>query len=287
MLQAMGESNEYGRQRRRWLHFGAATLAAAALPAGAGAGAGAADPPAADSAATLRTFVGLRARLDGQPVFTLARGTDKAISGGEAVPLRGQVIIQITRAIDLGGGAWELPYVEGTLTTEAATFRYRPELANPLTGETHPVAPPAGFFLARLAMDRNGILSNHVETPGGTVIDYSGKVAAEAGLEGHPWATQSLRIRIARPGADVEEAFVTTTQMPSGTARGGFLPSDAMSTSLRPKLPAALGGGRVGSLVSSYYGRKYATLDALRRALDPGHAPLFAPLFEQWRSLLP
>jgi hypothetical protein len=123
MLEAMGESNEYGRQRRRWLRFGAATWAAAALPAGSTPpepkgsqppgreGAGAADPPAADSAATFRTFVGLRARLDGQPVFTLARGTDKAIAGGEAVPLRGQVIIQITRAIDLGEGAWELPYV--------------------------------------------------------------------------------------------------------------------------------------------------------------------------------
>jgi hypothetical protein len=220
------------------------------------------------------------------PVFSIARGTDEAIAEGAAVPLRGQIIIQITRAIDLGDGGWELPYVEGTLTTEPGTFRYQAELANPLTLETRHVAGP-GAYLARLRMDRRGVLDNHVELPGGTTIDYAGHVAAENGIEGRPWATQSLRIRIARPGVEIEEAFVTTTMMQTAMLHRGFMPSDAMSTSFRPKLPAALGGGRSGSLVSTYYGRKYPTLDALRRAMDPGHPALFAPLFEQWHGLLP
>jgi len=279
----MDRQDEQGRKRRELMSLGTAALLAAVIPARC---ARADSGEAATPAATVRKFVELRARLDGKPVFSIARGTDEAIAEGAAVPLRGQIIIQITRAIDLGGGDWELPYVEGTLTTEPGTFRYQAELANPLTHETRHVAGP-GAYLARLRMDRRGVLDNHVELPGGTTIDYAGRVAAESGLENRPWATQSLRIRIARPAAEIEEAFVTTTMMQTGTSRRGFTPSDTMSNSLRPKLPSSLGGGRSGSLVSTFYGRKYPTLDALHRTMDPGHPARFAPLFDQWHGLLP
>jgi hypothetical protein len=285
--------------RREFLVLGVSALAGVASAAGLQA------PPAAESPwdpaiirRTVERFVALRARLDGKPVFTIARGTDEAIldtkgagrdapaMGNLGVPLRGQIIIQMTRAIDLGSGGWELPYVEGTLTTEPGTFRYVPQLLNPLSGETHTVPRPSPY-LARLRMDAVGRLANHVELPGGTTIDYSGEVAAQTGWAGSAWATQSLHIRIARPNVAAEDAYVTTTLMGSGPNRRGFVPADSTSTSLRPQLPLGLGGGRGGSLVSSFVGRKFETPEALRRALDPEQRLLFAPLFDQWRGLLP
>lgn len=284
--------------RREFLALGGCALAGIASAAGS-------QPPRAASPwdpesirRSVVRFVALRARLDGKPVFTIARGTDEAIldtngaardapaMGNLGVPLRGQIIIQMTRAIDLGSGGWELPYVEGTLTTEPGTFRYVPELLNPLSGETHTVPRPSPY-LARLRMDAVGRLANHVELPGGTTIDYSGEVAAQTGWQGSAWATQSLHIRIARPSVAAEDAYVTTTLMGRGATRRGFVPADSMSTSLRPQLPVSLGGGRGGSLVSSFVGRKFETPEALRRALEPDHRPLFAPLFDQWRVLLP
>jgi hypothetical protein len=62
---------------------------------------------------------------------------------------------------------------------------------------------------------------------------------------------------------------------------------DSFSNSMRPQIPAPLALGRKGPLVSSFYGRKYATPDALRRTLTPAQRTLLEPFFDQWRGLLP
>ena len=148
----------------------------------------------------IRRFLALRARLDGRPVFAIARGTDLAIVEGRSIPLRGNLILQATRAIDLGDGSWALPYVETTLVTEHGSFVHRPEWTNPLTGARTPVPKPQ-VSLAHLRMDARGALSNHLEVPSGLVVDYDGVVAAQAGLEGAAWATQTLHLHFRRPGA--------------------------------------------------------------------------------------
>ncbi len=238
------------------------------------------------SAQDARRFLALRARLDGKPVFAIARGTDFAIVEGRSIPLRGNLILQATRAIDLGDGGWALPYVETTVVTEHGSFVHRPEWENPLTGVRQPVATPQ-VSLVRLRMDAAGALSNHLEVPSGLVVDYDGVVAAQAGLEGAAWATQSLHLHFRRPGGDEEDAYVTTTMMQTGPERRGFLPTDSNSVSSRPRIPSALSGGRPGSLLSTFFGRKYETPDSLRRTLEPAHQALLAPYFDHWRSLLP
>lgn len=287
---------------RRGLLLGAGAaplLAGAQLPAGAAAHATAqvassrsspgAHPlpvPVALSAGEARRFVALRARLDGRPVFGIARGTDIAIVAGRSLPLRGNLILQATRAIDTGDGHWELPYVETTLLTDPASFRPLAEWENPLDGRRRAVPPPR-VSLARLRMSAGGALSNRLELPDGTTIDYDGHVALQSGMEGADWAAQTLHFAIRRPGLAPEEAFVTTTHTATGRARSGFQPADSHTVSARPTLPAALAGGRDGLLVSSYFGRKYASADRLRRTLDPAQQSLLAPFFDQWRSLLP
>jgi hypothetical protein len=235
---------------------------------------------------TLRRFLALRARLDGRPVFAIARGTDVAIVEGRSLPLRGNLILQATRAIDLGDGNWALPYVETTLVTEHGSFAHRPEWTNPLTGARVPVPTPQ-VSLAQLRMDARGALSNRLEVPSGLVVDYDGVVAAQAGLEGAAWATQTLHLHFRRPGGEEEDAYVTTTLMQTGPERRGFLPADSHSVSSRPRIAAALSGGRPGSQLSSFFGRKYGTPDELRRSLDPAHRALLAPFFDGWRALLP
>ncbi len=64
-----------------------------------------------------------RARLDGRPASSqIARGTDEAIVEGRKLALRGSLILQATRAIDVGDGAWGLPCVETTLATSPTTL---------------------------------------------------------------------------------------------------------------------------------------------------------------------
>ena len=194
-------------------------------------------------------------------MFAIARGTDLAIVDGRSVPLRGNLILQATRAIDLGDGSWSLPYVETTLVTEHGSFVHRPEWTNPLTGARQPVPKPQAS-LAQLRMDANGALSNHLEVPSGLVVDYDGVVAAQAGLEGAAWATQTLHLHFRRPGGEEEDAYLTTTLMQTGREHRGFLPADSNSVSSRPRIPAALSGGRAGSLLSTFFGRKYDSPDA-------------------------
>lgn len=280
-------------------------VTAAAQPASAVSASGASSAPAGELGATLappvlpplppppqlstaqaRRFVALRARLDGKPVFAIARGTDEAIVEGRAIAMRGSLILQATRAIDLGNGAWGLPYVETTLATSPTTFEYRTEWENPLTGARQKVSPP-GVTLAQLRMEAGGLLSNQLRLPNGLTIDYDGHVALQAGPEGGEWAAQHLHIHIQRAGAAPEDAWVTTTMMQTGRERGGFLPMDSFSNSMRPQIPAPLALGRKGPLVSSFYGRKYATPDALRRTLTPAQRTLLEPFFDQWRGLLP
>lgn len=252
----------------------------------AGGVARAAPDGATPDADTLRRFLALRARLDGRPVFAIARGTDLAIVEGRSIPLRGNLILQATRAIDLGDGHWALPYVETTLVTEHGSFVHRPDWTNPLTGARTPVPKPQ-VSLAHLRMDASGALSNHLEVPSGLVVDYDGVVAAQAGLEGAAWATQTLHLHFRRPGGEEEDAYVTTTLMQTGPERRSFLPADSNSVSSRPRLPAALSGGRAGSQLSTFFGRKYDTPDRLRRSLDPAHRALLAAFFDGWRALLP
>jgi hypothetical protein len=280
---------------RRALLERAGLLAGLAASGVAAGGAGAAETPApaqvpmpaaAADPDDIRRFLALRARLDGQPVFAIARGTDLAIVEGRSVPLRGNLILQATRAIDLGDGAWALPYVESTLVTEQGSFVHRPEWTNPLTGARQPVPKPQ-VSLAQLRMDANGALSNHLEAPSGLVVDYDGVVAAQAGLEGAAWATQTLHLHFRRPGGEKEDAWVTTTLLQTGRERRGFVPADSNSVSSRPRIPATLSGGRPGSLLSTFFGRKYDSPDALRRSLDPAHRALLAPFFDGWRALLP
>lgn len=242
--------------------------------------------PASLSAAQARRFVALRARLDGKPVFAIARGTDEAIVEGRAIAMRGSLILQATRAIDLGGGAWSLPYVETTLATSPTTFEFRNEWDNPLSGARQKVSPPA-VTLAQLKMAAGGALANQLKLPNGLAIDYDGYVALQAGPEGSDWAAQHLHIHIRRPNGAPEDAWVTTTMMQTGRGRSGFLPMDSFSTSMRPQIPAQLALGRKGPLVSSYFGRKYPTPDALRRTLTPAQRTQLEPFFEQWRGLLP
>jgi hypothetical protein len=257
----------------------AAGAAGTAEVAGTGA-------PAATTPDALRRFLALRARLDGRPVFAIARGTDLAIVDGRSIPLRGNLILQATRAIDLGDGSWALPYVETTLVTEHGSFVHRPEWTNPLTGASAPVPKPQ-VSLAHLRMDARGALSNHLEVPGGLVVDYDGVVASQAGLEGAAWATQTLHLHFRRPGGGEEDAYVTTTLMQTGAERRGFLPADSNSVSSRPRISAALSGGRAGSQLSTFFGRKYDSPDRLRRSLDPAHRAPLAPFFDQWQALLP
>ncbi len=259
--------------------------ASAAAPA-APATPDAADTPDAAAPDALRRFLALRARLDGRPVFAIARGTDLAIVEGRSIPLRGNLILQATRAIDVGEGNWALPYVETTLVTEHGSFVHRPDWTNPLTGARAPVPKPQ-VSLAHLRMDASGALSNHLELPSGLVVDYDGVVAAQAGLEGAAWATQSLHLHFRRPGGEEEDAYVTTTLMQTGPERRGFVPADSHSVSSRPRIPAALSGGRAGSQLSTFFGRKYDSPDRLRRSLDPAHRALLAPFFDGWRTLLP
>jgi hypothetical protein len=206
-------------------------VTAAAQPASAVSASGASSAPAGELGATLappvlpplppppqlstaqaRRFVALRARLDGKPVFAIARGTDEAIVEGRAIAMRGSLILQATRAIDLGNGAWGLPYVETTLATSPTTFEYRTEWENPLTGARQKVSPP-GVTLAQLRMEAGGLLSNQLRLPNGLTIDYDGHVALQAGPEGGEWAAQHLHIHIQRAGAAPEDAWVTTTMM--------------------------------------------------------------------------
>ena len=242
--------------------------------------------PAELTAADARRFVALRARLDGRPVFAIARGTDEAIVEGRKLALRGSLILQATRAIDVGDGAWGLPYVETTLATSPTTFEYRPEWENPLSGARQKVAPPA-VTLAQLKMAAGGRLANQLRLPNGLTIDYDGHVAMQAGPEGGTWAAQQLHIHIQRPGGAAEDAWVTTTMMPTGRERGGFLPMDSYSVSMRPQMPAQLARGRSGPLVSCFFVRKYATPDTLRRARTPTQGALLEPFFDQWRGMLP
>ena len=58
--------------------------------------------------------------------------------------------------------------------------------------------------------------------------------------------------------------------MQTGPGRRGFLPADSNSVSSRPRIPAALSGGRAGSQLSTFFGRKYDSPERLRRSLDPG-----------------
>ena len=264
----------------------AAAPQAAAAPITAPAAAVPGASPDAAAPDAIRRFLALRARLDGRPVFAIARGTDLAIVDGRSVPLRGNLILQATRAIDLGDGSWSLPYVETTLVTEHGSFAHRPEWINPLTGARQPVPKPQAS-LAQLRMDANGALSNHLEVPSGLVVDYDGVIAAQAGLEGAAWATQTLHLHFRRPGGEEEDAYLTTTLMQTGREHRGFLPADSNSVSSRPRIPAALSGGRAGSLLSTFFGRKYDSPDALRRSLDADHRPLLEPFFDRWRSLLP
>jgi hypothetical protein len=277
------------RRPRPWSRralLGCAGLLAGTSALGAAAGRAASAAPVAATPDTLRRFLALRARLDGRPVFAIARGTDLAIVEGRSVPLRGNLILQATRAIDLGDGNWALPYVETTLVTEHGSFVHRADWTNPLTGTRVPVPKPQ-VSLAHLRMDASGALSNHLELPGGLVVDYDGVVAAQAGLEGAAWATQSLHLHFRRPGGEEEDAYVTTTLMQTGPERRGFLPADSNSVASRPRIPAALSGGRAGSQLSTYFGRKYDSPDRLRRSLDPAHRALLAPFFDRWQSLLP
>lgn len=243
-------------------------------------------PPAQLTAADARRFVALRARLDGRPVFAIARGTDEAIVEGRKIAMRGSLILQATRAIDLGGGAWGLPYVETTLATSPSTFEFRPEWENPLAGARQKVSPPA-VTLAQLKMAAGGALANQLRLPNGLTIDYDGHVALQAGPEGSDWAAQYLHIHIQRPNGAPEDAWVTTTMMQAGRARSGFLPMDSYSMSMRPQIPAQLALGRSGPLVSSFFGRKYPTPDALRRTLTATQRALLEPFFDQWRGMLP
>ncbi len=155
-----------------------------------------------------------------------------------------------------------------------------------MSGARQQVAPPA-VTLAQLKMAAGGRLANQLRLPNGLTIDYDGHVAMQAGPEGGTWAAQQLHIHIQRPGGAAEDAWVTTTMMPTGRERGGFLPMDSYSVSMRPQMPAQLALGRSGPLVSSFFGRKYATPDTLRRALTPTQRALLEPFFDQWRGMLP
>ena len=141
--------------------------------------------------------------------------------------------------------------------------------------------------LAQLKMAAGGALANQLRLPNGLTIDYDGHVALQAGPEGSDWAAQYLHIHIQRPNGAPEDAWVTTTMMQAGRARGGFLPMDSYSMSMRPQIPAQLALGRSGPLVSSFFGRKYPTPDALRRTLTATQRALLEPFFDQWRGMLP
>ena len=234
----------------------------------------------------LRRYVGLRARLDGRPVFALSRGIDMAIVDGTLVPMRGNLILQATRAIENGDGGWDLPYVETTLVTEPFSFIYRPDWENPLTGERRTLSPPI-VSVTTLKMDARGRLLNRLVLPNGLAVDYSGAISSEAGLENAACSQMSWRMRFTPPQGESFDAFARMTLVQTGRGLRGFLPADSMATSLRPKLPAASTGGREASQLSSFYGRKYPSADRLRGTLDARQRAGVAEFFDRWQMMLP
>lgn len=224
----------------------------------------------APSTDATKSWLALRARLDGRPVFWFARGTEYVLVDGVATPYNGRVVVMASIVRDLGGGAYDLPYMETLGSVTPTDYDYSATHRHPITGDpiSTVVTPP---FELSLKLGADGRIMQYVEAKSGVKVTYDGYFWDSPGFGGDRTASSKIDIHLRQPDGTTETLTeLTALRAPTGGhAVRGFLPAESVTTTSRSVADPQRYNGKVVYTVGSYYARKYATVAAMRADLRP------------------
>jgi hypothetical protein len=268
--------------RRQLLGSALALPALGALPTEVLAQPAAAGAPSADAA---RSWLALRARLDGRPAFWFARGTEYVLVDGVATPYNGRVVVMASIVQDLGGGAYDLPYMETLGSVTPTGYDYSPTHRHPITGDpiSTVVTPP---FELSLKLGADGRITQYVEAKGGVKVTYDGYFWDSPGFGGDRTASSKIDIHLRQADGTTETLTeLTALRAPTGgRAARGFVPAESVTTTSRSVADPQRYNGKVVYTVGSYFARKYPTVESLRADLRPVDLEKHQAFFDRWQG---
>lgn len=264
--------------------FAGALLGGAAAPASAAAArAAAVNPMPAPTPQARDLWLSLRARTDGKPTFWYVFGTEFVLVDGAATPYNGRVVVMASLVKSLGNGAYDLPYVEtnGSVTPAG---EYSAEHRHPLSKDPISVKVSEALRL-NLRLEADGRISQEVHAANGTHAQYAGYYWESMPFAGARSAISKIDVFLNRPNGTVDtltEISVLRAQ-PGARAAGGYVPAEGETITSRTVANPERLGGRSAWTVGYYYGRKFRTVDEMRRAMRPVDLEKHAAFFDAWR----
>ncbi|MDX2221235.1 MAG: hypothetical protein SFV21_00725 [Rhodospirillaceae bacterium] len=238
--------------------------------------------------ATRRAFFRIRAATDARTVFWYTQGVKYLLTTDDlaVVPLHQFGMISALRTdrgdmLDDAGATVLLRTLEGGMGLDLDTGALAKDFVNPLTGEREPIATSAARPLA-YAFDGQGRHGFGADDPRRAASSISGTLHA-----------RSMIGPAGAHGAAVEEIFAITAKTAAGETRTlrelntYITDADDDGGSSAPAVRKRMvvlrnwtgGGNRPALSVSTYEGRKFATLDEALAAAGPERVAAAQPEF--------
>lgn len=238
-------------------------------------------PPPTSQARDL--WLSLRARLDGQPTFWYVFGTEFLLVDGAATPYNGRIVVMASLVKSLGGGAYDLPYVE-TVGSVTPAGDYSTQHRHPVSGEPISVEVSDPLRLS-LRVEPDGSLTQESRAANGTIARYSGYFWEAMPYGGARSAISKTDIFLNRPDGAVDTLTeISVLRTPAGArASAGFVPAEGETITSRTVANPERYGGKAAWTVGYYHGRKCRTADEMRRLMRPVDLEKHAAFFDAWQ----
>ena len=259
-----------------------------AVPALAGVPIGGERQAASGSAATTPSsrdlWLSLRSRLDGKPTFWYVLGTEFVVVDGAATPYNGRVIVMASLVKNLGGGAYNLPYIETNGSVTSTGHEYAADHRHPITGDAISTKVSDALQL-NLTLQADGKITQEVRAANGTIARYDGQYWESPGFGADRYAASKIDVTLNRPNGSIETLTEVSALRPTAGSRGrGYVPAESDTTTSRSVANPERYKGKNVWTVGSYYGRKYQSVDEMRRAMRKIDIEKHAAIFDAWQS---
>jgi hypothetical protein len=243
----------------------------------------AANPMPAPTAASRDLWLSLRARLDGEPTFWYVFGTEFLLVDGVATPYNGRIVVMASRVKSLGGGAYDLPYVE-TVGSVTPAGEYSPQHRHPISKEPISVEVSDALRL-NLRLGPDGSIAQETRAANGTRARYSGYFWESMPYGGVRSAISKTDVFLDRPDGSVDTLTEISVLRAAAGARAaaGFVPAEGETITSRTVADPGRYGGKAAWTVGYYHGRKCRSVAEMRRLMRPVDLERHAAFFDAWQ----